>query len=136
MLSRVLPFATLLAAVCVPVALPIAELPSASAQHVKVQYDCSHAKYEPKKIVLACADGGFTLTRIHYSSWTSSRATGADRTREKLCVPSCVAGKIAYHHDTFILDRVVTRNGQQLFSRARVFRQGKLYETYPVVDKN
>jgi hypothetical protein len=137
MLSNALPFATLLAAVLVPATLPTVDAtPSVSAQHVKVEYDCVHAKYEPKSILLACADGGFVLTRIHYTKWTAHRAKGSDRTEEKVCKPNCAAGTLAYHHDTFILDRVVKRGGKHLYSRARVFRKGELYATYPLVDKN
>ena len=107
----------------------------AAAHHTKVVGDCQHAEYKPKSIVLYC-DQTAILTKISYSSWGRKTAKGTDRTAIDNCKPSCAGGKISYHHDHFTLDRPKTERGVRVFTRARVYRSGKLFHTYGLSPPN
>ncbi len=102
------------------------------AHHTKVVSDCIHAHYKPGSITLACGDGNFALTKIKYSKWGKRVANGTDRTFENSCDPDCAEGKPVYHHDHFKLDHPKKKHGVKVFTRARVYRDGKLYITYPL----
>jgi hypothetical protein len=58
-------------------------------------WDCESAVYKPEFITLTCADGGWSLQQITWTSWTEKGAEGTGTFRENLCEPSCAEGKIA-----------------------------------------
>jgi len=58
-------------------------------------WDCESAVYKPESITLTCADGGWSLQQITWTSWTQKGAEGTGTFRENLCEPSCAEGKIA-----------------------------------------
>ncbi len=68
--------------------------PAINAKDV-LTWDCESAVYKPKSITLTCADGGWSLQRITWNSWTEKGAEGTGTFRENLCEPSCAEGKIA-----------------------------------------
>ena len=54
--------------------------------------DCESAVYKPEAITLTCADGGWSLQEITWTSWTEKGAVGTGIFRENLCKPSCADG--------------------------------------------
>ena len=58
-------------------------------------WDCESAVYKPESITLTCADGGWSIQAITWSTWTEKGAEGTGTWRENLCKPNCAAGKIA-----------------------------------------
>jgi len=102
---------------------------ASTAHHTKVVSDCQHAHYKPTSIVLAC-DQTYILTKINYTKWGARIAKGSDRTFVNDCDPNCAAGKGTFRHETFILDRARTRHGVTVFTRARMYRHGKLNQTW------
>ena len=58
-------------------------------------WDCETAEYKPESITLTCADGGWSIQAITWSTWTEKGAVGAGTWRENLCEPNCAEGKIA-----------------------------------------
>jgi len=50
----------------------------------------------PSTYTIACADGNDYLSRLSWSSWSSS-ASGKGKDGINTCVPSCVAGKFKYY---------------------------------------
>jgi hypothetical protein len=54
--------------------------------------DCGRAAVEPPTIVLACADAGFTITKLQWSSWRTAGAVGHGVAWRNKCVPDCAAG--------------------------------------------
>jgi hypothetical protein len=72
---------------------------TASPVAVGVVADCVTAPHglstRPAAIVLACADDGFGLEDMTWTSWTKARAAGQGTFRENLCQPSCAAGSTA-----------------------------------------
>jgi hypothetical protein len=115
----------------VPLALP-AQSAVAGTHHVRVTYDCTHSAIRPERITLACTDEQFVLTQIQYSGWNTKRATGTDRTYSNQCQPNCTSGLPRYHHDRFVFDCPVHTNGYWFFTRARIYRNGALYVTWPL----
>ena len=57
-------------------------------------WDCESAVRKPESIILTCADGGWSLQEITWTSWTETGAEGTGTFRENLCKPSCAEGEI------------------------------------------
>jgi hypothetical protein len=49
-------------------------------------------RFKPRSIILACADDGLLVTKIHWTRWTRQIATGVGVYNWNDCKPSCVAG--------------------------------------------
>ena len=63
------------------------------AAGVPVVVDCAmRAQTRPGQFVLACADGGASLSGLHWASWGSSAAFADGVSTFNDCVPTCVAG--------------------------------------------
>ena len=58
-------------------------------------WDCESAEYKPESITLTCADGGWSIQAITWTTWTEKGAKGTGTWRENLCKPNCAEGKIA-----------------------------------------
>ena len=56
-------------------------------------WDCGYPVYKPESITLTCADGGWSLQQINWTSWTEKGAEGVGTFRENLCKPSCADGE-------------------------------------------
>jgi hypothetical protein len=54
---------------------------------------CGFSEYKPKRIFLACGDGGEGIHSIKWIFWTSNTATGKGTYFINNCVPSCADGK-------------------------------------------
>jgi hypothetical protein len=52
----------------------------------------SAASVRPRTIVLACADGNASLTRLSWSSWTTTGATATGLFIYNNCIPYCALG--------------------------------------------
>ena len=57
-------------------------------------WDCESAEYKPESITLTCADGGWSIQAITWSTWTEKGAEGTGTWRENLCKPNCADGEI------------------------------------------
>ena len=87
-------------------------------------------------VVLACADANAELKATHWTSWTSSAATGTTDFGLNLCKPSCAASHIVFfpHSHVRLGDVKHTAHGA-VFSRATITytQHGKThrYVAYP-----
>lgn len=115
----------------VPFALPT-QLASATTHRVVVIHDCTHRAYRPERIELACVNQQFVMTQIHYVGWNLQKAIGTDRTMSNQCQPTCTNGMVKFHNDRFVLDCPQHTNGHWFFTRARIYRNGALYVTWPL----
>ena len=62
-----------------------------------VALDCEFKpQVKPGTYVLACADAGVGLERMHWTSWTPKLASGYGSEWENDCQPNCAAGHL--HH--------------------------------------
>ena len=82
-----------------PVGTTTAPPPSAPSPVTGVVADCTSAppyrlSIRPSAIALACADNGWGVEDMTWTSWTASAAAGHGMFWDKLCQPSCAAGKI------------------------------------------
>jgi hypothetical protein len=76
-------------------ALPSVALAATSGTSGKpLAINCNVLKFKPKKIVIACGDGGIWLSKLRWSSWNATGATGAGTYNQNNCTPNCVNGHI------------------------------------------
>jgi hypothetical protein len=68
---------------------------------------CGARKSRPSTIVVACADAGFIIDSISWSSWGGRSATGGGTGVTKTCDPSCAAGGFEKHPISVTLFRKV-----------------------------
>ena len=59
---------------------------------IEVYGDCKAPSLEPSEIVLTCADYGWILEDLHWSSWTPTQATAVGTFIYNDCNPNCAAG--------------------------------------------
>lgn len=80
--------------------------------------DCGGAlKVKPKTIVLACGDGGVFLSKITWSSWDATGATGTGTLRVNVCQPTCAAGNVdTYRKVRLSLGQVATNGALSAFT--------------------
>ena len=71
----------------------------------------------PSSITLACADNGWGIQDLTWTSWTPSAATGHGMFWDKLCKPSCADGKIGNYPVAVRLSAVKTTGQRPWFSR-------------------
>ena len=88
-LHRSLLTKTLLLAACLVV---VAAVPAGSATKVLFPSACAKPSYKPPKIVVTCGDANNVLTKIKWSTWTSTSATGAGTSLVNDCTPNCASG--------------------------------------------
>lgn len=56
--------------------------------------NCFSTQFKPKKIVVACGDGGTWLGKLRWSSWGATSATGSGVFNWNDCTPDCAQGQI------------------------------------------
>ena len=69
------------------------QVPTIKATDV-LTWDCESAEYKPESITLTCADAGWSIQGITWSTWTEKGAEGTGTWRENLCEPNCADGAI------------------------------------------
>jgi hypothetical protein len=95
----------------------------------RVAADCASASphrlsSRPSSITLACADNGWGVQDLTWTSWTSSAAAGHGMFWDKLCQPSCAAGTIGSYPVTVRLSSVKTSARGPWFSRLTLTWRG------------
>jgi hypothetical protein len=75
-------------------------------------WDCEVPVQKPDTIMLTCADGGWMVHSITWSSWGIGGAQGTGIFREKLCEPSCAEGKVAEEKIKVQLSDLAERKGE------------------------
>ncbi len=88
------------------VAVPAGALASSGSKQVQVT-DCNKARYKPQTIVLACGDGNMFLTRMKWSHWSQSQASGSGVYAHDTCTPSCASGKLVRVNATVTLSKPI-----------------------------
>ena len=65
---------------------------------IEVYGNCTTPSVEPRDIVLTCADYGWVLQGLHWTSWTPTKATAVGTFVYNDCTPNCADG---HHHDVY-----------------------------------
>jgi hypothetical protein len=73
------------------VAAPAVALASAPSNGIDVT-NCNQEIYKPSAITIACSDGTEYLTKLKWSSWTRSGASGTGVDEVNPCNPDCAQG--------------------------------------------
>jgi hypothetical protein len=88
---------------------------------VRVTADFVHFRVQPRKIMLACGDGGFYLQGISYSTWSRDSATGRVLAVARFCPVTmrCGGAGETFHgaQSRIRLDRVRRVFGARLHTR-------------------
>jgi hypothetical protein len=87
--------------------------PTVKATEV-LTWDCESAVHKPESITLTCADGGWSLQKITWTSWTEKGAEGTGTFRENLCKPDCADGEIVQAKVKVKLSDLTSYNGKFL----------------------
>jgi len=84
------------------------QIPSAAAQTVSLPNCQGKPEVKPTDVVFACADAGFSATKLHWSSWGSASATATGLASVNDCSPNCVSG----HWHTYPI--ILKASGKQI----------------------
>jgi hypothetical protein len=115
----------------------IATSPTTLAQvdtRILVYSDCQRPTLEPTEIVLTCADYGWLLEGLRWTTWTATEATATGTFVYNDCVPYCAAG---HHHQVPGTQVTLTRpvrgaGGHLLWSRLQQSPQPSGYTSGPL----
>jgi hypothetical protein len=75
-------------------------------------WDCEYPEKKPATITITCADGGISVNKITWNSWSNSGASGTGTFSENLCEPSCAEGKVVSAPVTISLSDLYQRKGK------------------------
>ena len=90
------------------------------AAQTKVTADCNHFTVRPRRIGIACGDGGFYLDHLRYARWTRTSAFATGIAVLRRCVPACASGYYVRHHVRVTFDRVRMVFGSPIFTRVEI----------------
>ena len=99
---------------------PPALAQSGGGLHVFFPYDCTQNVYKPRSITVACADANFRLTKVKWSSYGATTASGTARARIDTCDPNCVSGTFQTYPARVSLSQVKQCGDVPQFTRLAV----------------
>ena len=82
--------------------------------------DCGYPEYKPQSLTEFCADAGNGVTKIKWSSWTSTRAVGTGSFYVKLCDPNCADGKVVWAKAKVVLSGAKFTRGKRYLMNVTV----------------
>jgi hypothetical protein len=86
------------------VAAPAVALASGGSRQVWVT-NCIKEQYKPGTVFIACGDGSDYLTKLSWSSWSATQASGKGTDEVNLCDPDCVSGHFKSYAVTVALSQ-------------------------------
>ncbi len=96
----------------VPSPRPTITIPADLKDSDVLTWDCELPVQKPDTITLTCADGGWMMHSIIWSTWGADGAKGTGVFRENLCDPSCAEGHIAQEKVKVELSDLAEREGE------------------------
>jgi len=82
--------------------------------------DCGYPEYKPQSLTQYCADAGTCVTKIKWSSWTSTRAVGTGSYYANQCDPNCADGKLLWAKVKVVLSGAKFTHGKRYLMRVTV----------------
>ena len=82
--------------------------------------DCGYPEYKPQSLTEFCADAGNGVTKIKWSSWTSTKAVGTGSFYVKLCDPNCADGKVVWAKAKVVLSGAKLTRGKRYLMNVTV----------------
>jgi len=93
---------------------------ASAATHPSYVNDCGYAGYKPQSLTQYCADAGTGVTKIKWSSWTSTRAVGTGSYYANQCDPNCADGKLLWAKVKVVLSGAKFTHGKRYLMRVTV----------------
>jgi hypothetical protein len=78
------------------------------------------AAYKPHRMVVTCADAGFVLRHLKWSSWGARSAHGRGQAYINTCKPNCASGKFKPYAVKVKLDKRIACKGKHALQFSRV----------------
>lgn len=78
--------------------------------------DCARPSAEPTSITIACADGGFVLDDLTWSSWGEDEALGEGTAAVNDCDPSCGEGSVGKFVSDVTLSKIGGCDGKPTYT--------------------
>ena len=75
---------------------PMANTNVSAATPTSYYNNCGYPEYKPQSLTQYCADAGTGVTKIKWSSWTNTKATGTGSYYVNQCNPNCADGKLIW----------------------------------------
>ena len=94
--------------------------PASSATPPAYFNDCGYPEYKPQSLTEFCADAGNGVTKIKWSSWTSTKAVGTGSFYVKLCDPNCADGKVVWAKAKVVLSGAKFTRGKRYLMNVTV----------------
>jgi hypothetical protein len=94
--------------------------PATSATPPSYFNDCGYPEYKPQSLTQFCADAGNGVTKIKWSSWTSTKAVGTGSFYVKLCDPNCADGKVVWAKAKVVLSGAKFTRGKRYLMNVTV----------------
>jgi len=82
--------------------------------------DCGYPEYKPQSLTQFCADAGNGVTKIKWSSWTSTKAVGTGSFYVNLCDPNCADGKVVWSKAKVVLSGAKFTRGKRYLMNVTV----------------
>jgi hypothetical protein len=82
--------------------------------------DCGYPEYKPQSLTEFCADAGNGVTKIKWSSWTSTKAVGTGSFYVELCDPNCADGKVVWTKAKVVLSGAKFTRGKRYLMNVTV----------------
>ena len=84
-----------------------------------VSHNCTGMKIEPRRILFACGDGNFFVTKLNWGSWHKRRAVGHGKFHLNDCDPSCAEGEFHTRKGRLVLRGRMYCSDRDKYSFAR-----------------
>jgi hypothetical protein len=94
--------------------------PSTAATPPSYFNDCGYPEYKPQTLTEFCADAGNGVTKIKWSSWTSTKAVGTGSFYVNQCDPNCADGKIIWAKVKVVLSGAKVTRGKRYLMNVTV----------------
>jgi hypothetical protein len=82
--------------------------------------DCGYPEYKPQSLTQFCADAGNGVTKIKWSSWTSTKASGTGSFYVNQCDPNCADGKLIWAKVKVVLSGAKFTRGKRYLMNVTV----------------
>lgn len=100
--------------------IPLLTSPASAATPPSYFNDCGYPEYKPESLTQFCADAGNGVTKIKWSSWTSTKAVGTGSFYVKLCDPNCADGKVVWAKAKVVLSGAKFTRGKRYLMNVTV----------------
>jgi hypothetical protein len=95
-------------------------IPASSATPPSYFNDCGYPEYKPQSLTEFCADAGNGVTKIKWSSWTSTKAVGTGSLYVNQCDPNCADGKLIWAKVKVVLSGAKVTRGKRYLMNVTV----------------